>query len=41
MIQAIVSIFILLEQEFKPDFLKIAVEWQAIFAHTSIVQLKQ
>ena len=41
MIQAIVSILILLEQGLKQDFLKIAVEWQVIFAHSSIVQLKQ
>jgi hypothetical protein len=41
MIQAVVSILILLEQGFKQDFLKTAVEWQAIFAHTSIVQFKQ
>ena len=40
MIQAIVSILILLEQGFKQDFLKIAVDWQVIFAHTTIVQLK-
>ena len=40
MIQAIVSILILLEQALKQDFLKIAVEWLVIFAHPSIVQLK-